>query len=70
MPLFSNYDDWRRTITGVCRLELTRAYCRERLLALADDDEPTTRDFVKAYGNDYRNRVLSWFRQAEEEARP
>lgn len=70
MPIFSNYDDWRRTITGVCRLDLTRAYCQERQRALTDDDEPATRDFVKAYGNGYRDRVLSWFRQAEEEARP
>jgi hypothetical protein len=69
MPLFSHYDEWRRTITGVCRLELTRAYCHERQRALADETEPSTRDFVKAYGTDYRDRVVSWFRKAGEEAR-
>jgi hypothetical protein len=68
MALFTNYDDWRSAITGVCRLELTRSYCAERRKALADESDPATRDFVKAYGPDYRDRVLSWFGQAGEEA--
>jgi hypothetical protein len=69
MPLFSNYNEWRRTITGACRMDLTRAYCQERRRALADDRDPSTRDFLKAYGTDYRDRVAAWFRQAESEAR-
>ena len=68
MALFTNYDDWRSSITGVCRLELTRDYCEERRKALADESDPATRDFVKAYGTGYRDTVVSWFRQAGEEA--
>lgn len=68
MALFTNYDDWRGAITGVCRLELTRSYCEERRKALADESDPATRDFVKAYGPAYRDLVVSWFRQAGEEA--
>ena len=68
MHLFNNYEDWRSAITGVCRLELTRSYCAERRKALADESDPATRDFVKAYGPDYRDRVLSWFERAGREA--
>jgi hypothetical protein len=68
MALFTNYDDWRTTITGVCRLELNRAHCQERQRALADETEPSTRDFLKAYGPDYRDLVASWFERAGREA--
>jgi hypothetical protein len=68
MALFTNYDDWRSTITGVCRLELSRTYCEERRKALADESDPATRDFVKAYGPAYRGTVVTWFRRAGEEA--
>lgn len=68
MSLFSNYDDWRRTITCVCRLELSRAYCQERQRALADEQDPATRSFLECYGLDYRDLVVSWFRRAENEA--
>lgn len=68
MALFTNYHDWRGTITGICRLELTRSYCEERREALADESDPATRDFVKAYGASYRDTVVSWFGRAGEEA--
>jgi hypothetical protein len=68
MALFTHYDDWRRTITGVCRLELTRSYCEQRRKALTDANDDATRDFVKAYGPAYRDLVVSWFRQAGEES--
>lgn len=68
MAHFTHYDDWRSTITGVCRLELTRSYCEQRRKALADENDAATRDFLKAYGPAYRDVVVSWFRQAGEEA--
>ena len=67
MALFTNYDEWRSSITGVCRLELSRAYCEERRRALADESDPATRDFVRAYGPAYRELVVTWFRRAGEE---
>jgi hypothetical protein len=70
MALFSNYDDWRGAITGVCRLELTRDYCHARAEALGDESDPATRDFLKAYGTEYRDRVRGWFERAGKEARP
>ena len=67
-PTFESYDAWRTAITGICRMELTRAYCRERLAALADDREPSTLAFIRTYGAAYRDRVSEWFLRAGEEA--
>lgn len=66
--LFNNYEDWRSTITGVCRLDLKLAYCQARRHALADESDPATRDFLKAYGPEYRDLVASWFERAGREA--
>ncbi len=68
MHLFRNYEDWRSTITGVCRLDLNRAYCQARRRALVDESDPGTRDFLKAYGSEYRDLVASWFERAGREA--
>ena len=68
MHLFSNYNEWRSAITGRCGLTLSRAYCRERLAALADPEVPSTKAFLEAYGKSYSNQVCQWFKQAENEA--
>ena len=68
MHLFKNYDQWRAAITGPCGLTLSRAYCRERLAALADSTIPSTGAFLEAYGKNYLDQVCQWFEQAESEA--
>jgi hypothetical protein len=68
MHLFNNYEDWRSTITGVCLLDLNRAYCQARGRALMDESDPATWDFLKAYGSEYRDLVASWFERAGKEA--
>lgn len=65
---FQTYGEWRRAITGIAGLELTRGYCQERRVALADESNPTTNDFIRTYGRDYLERVEGWFLQAEKEA--
>lgn len=68
MHTFSDFTEWRYAITVRCGLELTAAYCRERLLALADSSIPSTRSFRETYGEEYLTQVIAWFRRAEEEA--
>ena len=68
MHTFSDYTEWRKAITVRCGLELTAAYCQERLQALADTSAPGTGDFVATYGEDYLRQVIAWFRRAGEEA--
>ncbi|NJM37719.1 MAG: hypothetical protein HC845_07590 [Akkermansiaceae bacterium] len=66
--LFTSYQEWREAITGKCGLELDRAYCEERIAALADFSIPSTRSFLDTYGQDYLATVSSWFQRASEEA--
>jgi hypothetical protein len=68
MHTFTEFSEWRRAITVRCGLTLSRDYCAERIAALRDDTIPTTRNFIKDYGEDYRVLVISWFEQAHHEA--
>lgn len=68
MPVFSDFSEWRRAITLRCGLTLSRDYCTERITALRDDTVPTTQNFIKDYGENYRALVISWFEQALNEA--
>ena len=68
MHVFSDFSEWRKAITLRCGLTLSREYCTERIDALRDDTVPTTRNFIKDYGENYRALVISWFEQAHNEA--
>ena len=68
MHVFSNFSEWRRTITLRCGLTLSRDYCAERIAALRDETIPMTQNFIKNYGENYRTLVISWFEQAHHEA--
>jgi len=62
---FQSYNEWRQALTQRCGIQLTPAYARERIQALQDDQNPTTRDFTAKYGRDYLKQVIRWFEQAE-----
>jgi len=68
MHVFTNFTEWREAITLRCGLTLSLDYCVERLAALRDDSVPSTRNFVRDYGENYRSLVISWFEQARSEA--
>ncbi|WP_411827630.1 hypothetical protein [Luteolibacter sp. AS25] len=69
MHTFPNYNHWRNAITGACGLTLTASYCRERIAALGDSTNSSTRSFEETYGESYLAQVISWFQEAEREAR-
>lgn len=68
MQLFPNYHEWRTAITERCGLTLTGDYCTERCAALNDLSITSTKSFVDAYGEDYRDQVVQWFEKARTEA--
>lgn len=61
MDYFESYEEWREAITGRCGLNLTAAYCGERISALRDARDESTSAFIRHYGIAYRDRVVSWF---------
>ena len=60
-----NYDDWRQTITIQGGIELTSDYISQRLTALRNEKDPTTQNFIKLYGSEYHQQVVSWFEQEQ-----
>lgn len=65
---FSEFTEWRDTITGRCGLTLSRAYCEERIHALSNPAVTTTKSFTVTYGEEYLKQVIGWFRRAQEES--
>lgn len=61
----NNYDQWHHCITVECGLDLTPAYICERILALKNDKDYYTQQFVKLYGKEYLDQTVGWFLQAE-----
>jgi len=61
-----NYDQWHHCIVVECGLELTPNFIEQRILALQNNKEHYTRQFVNKYGPQHHQRVLSWFTQARE----
>jgi hypothetical protein len=61
---FETYEEWHEAITERCGLTLTKTYCEERIRALSDPKDLSTRSFVELYGEGYLQKVISWFRRA------
>jgi hypothetical protein len=62
-----SYEDWKHCITVLCGIPLTTPYIEQRLIALRDPSDYTTRKFVATWGEQHRLRVIGWFEQAHQE---
>ena len=60
------YEEWRHCILVEWELKLTPKYISERITALQDDRDYYTQQFVKLYGQQYLQRVLGWFIEAQQ----
>jgi hypothetical protein len=56
-----NYDTWHRCITVDCNIQLTVDFIHTRIIALQDDKDFRTQQFIKLYGEQHRQDVLGWF---------
>ncbi|HWL09839.1 MAG TPA: hypothetical protein VNQ76_15645 [Planctomicrobium sp.] len=61
------YQEWKECITVRCRIPLTHEFITRRLNELRNPDDPSTREFVRKYGQDYTDPVIGWFASAEGE---
>lgn len=61
-----NYEEWRHCIVVECGLELTPSFIEERISSLQNNSEHYTQQFVRLYGQQHHQKVLSWFMQARE----
>ncbi len=61
---FESYSEWRKAITERCGIKLSPEYARERIAALQNPADKSTGEFVKCYGDPYRQQVIDWFERA------
>ncbi len=64
----ASYEQWRYCIEVRCRIKLTRNYITKRLSELQNDRHAQAREFVKFYGPDQHQRIITWFRRALDES--
>lgn len=55
-------------VTEVAKLTLTADYCKERIAALQDENDRSTKSLVDAYGTAHRDQMVGYFEQALAEA--
>lgn len=67
-PTYESYQHWRSMMTDTAGIKLTADYCKERIKALCNENDPTTKAFVRSYGEDHRDQIVRWFEQAAAES--
>lgn len=67
MRKLETYQDWRHCIEVQCGIPLTKDYVAERIRVLSDTTCEQTDKFIKAWGEQHRQRVLKWFGRAAAE---
>lgn len=64
MMRLETYEDWKHCIVEQCRIPLTKAFVAQRLAALADRGDWTTRRFLEVWGERHLSQVVVWFKRA------
>ncbi|WP_104402411.1 hypothetical protein [Vibrio penaeicida] len=62
-----NFNEWRHCITVECGISLTPDYIEKRIQALHSEKDEHTRQFVRLYGEQYKQQVVTWFERAKAE---
>ncbi|TQV88571.1 hypothetical protein [Aliikangiella coralliicola] len=60
----NSYEEWRHCITVECGLELTHDFIEKRIESLQNTNEHYTQQFLRLYGQQHYQKVISWFIQA------
>lgn len=60
------FEEWRHCIVVECGLELTAEFIDKRITCLQKTSEYHTQEFIRLYGQQHHQRVLSWFSQVQE----
>ncbi|MEM9370563.1 MAG: hypothetical protein AAGA26_05360 [Pseudomonadota bacterium] len=58
------YEDWEHCITVKCDIPLTADFVAERIEALQDMNDHSTRRFIDRWGDAHHKRTLAWFQEA------
>ena len=62
--LLKTYEAWRHCIEVKCGIPLTQKFVHSRIEELNDVTNKHTAEFVKLYGEEYKNKIVEWFNQS------
>lgn len=65
--IMETYDSWKQCLSRNLGSQLTRPFVRERIATLSNKGQVETKKFTQAYGNERLEKVISWFKQLEQE---
>jgi hypothetical protein len=60
----TNFTEWKHCIEVSCGIAITAAFASKRIAELSDDNNQHTMEFVRLYGDAYRQQVINWFTQS------
>ena len=63
MVLPQTFEEWKYCIEIKCNIKLTNNYIQQRIEALTNPTDNNSNEFVKLYGESYKEQVLQWFHQ-------
>ena len=63
----THYASWKHCITVHCGLSLTPELARTRITALENTAGEEAQRFIRCYGEEHYQRVLTWWRQVLDE---
>lgn len=57
------FEQWKHCIVNDCKINLTKEFAQERLNVYQDRQQPETDKFIRLYGEQHLNNVITWFQQ-------
>lgn len=57
------FKQWVNCITKDCKINLTKEFAQQRLAVYQDKENPETDKFIRLYGEQHLNNIITWFQQ-------
>lgn len=63
----TTFEEWKYCIVNDCKIKLTIAFIHSRLKVYQAKGNPETKKFVKLYGEQHLQNVISWLKRSASE---
>lgn len=60
----TDFREWKNCIEVSCGIPLTTVFATKRIAELSDANNQHTKEFIRLYGDAYRQQVINWFEQS------
>lgn len=59
----TTFTAWKKCIEIDCRINLSKSFAIKRLEILQNKNHNETQQFLKLYGENHLNNIISWYQQ-------